>query len=91
MTARKFVVSGRVQGVGFRWFVARLAAALGIRGTVRNLNDGRVEVVAAGSDAALERLARELAQGPPAAQVERVETAHVEDEVVPASGFEIVR
>jgi acylphosphatase len=50
MTTKKFVVSGRVQGVGFRYFVVREAEALSLAGWVRNLPDGRVEVLASGDD-----------------------------------------
>jgi acylphosphatase len=69
----RFVVSGMVQGVGFRWFVARHARSLGLAGYARNLADGRVEVVVAGPDATLTALERLLQQGPANAQVERVE------------------
>ena len=65
-------VSGRVQGVGFRYFVARAARGLGLSGYVRNLPDGAVEVAAAGDRAALESLAALLEQGPPGAVVEAV-------------------
>ena len=68
MTIR-FHVTGRVQGVGFRWFVVKEARALGLAGYVRNLADGSVEVVAEGEAAALERLAAALAHGPAAARV----------------------
>jgi acylphosphatase len=67
VSARRFLVSGRVQGVGFRWFVTHLGAELGLRGVVRNLRDGCLEVVAAGTDSALAQLAEALADGPPAA------------------------
>ena len=67
------VVSGRVQGVGFRYFVARAARGLGLSGYVRNLPDGTVEVAAAGDRAALESLAALLEEGPPGAVVESVE------------------
>ena len=53
---RRFLVTGRVQGVGFRWFVARLAQREALGGFVRNLPDGRVEVLASGEQVALERL-----------------------------------
>ena len=66
------VVSGRVQGVGFRYFVARAARGLGLSGYVRNLPDGTVEVAAAGDRAALESMAALLEQGPPGAVVEAV-------------------
>ena len=66
-------VSGEVQMVGFRMFVQRHARQLGLRGFVRNLPDGRVEVGAEGERANLERLLSLLRQGPPAAVVQRVE------------------
>jgi len=75
MTARRFVVSGRVQGVGFRWFIVREAERLGLTGWTRNLPDGRVEVVAQGDTLALETLAAQLAEGPPAALVGRVDSS----------------
>lgn len=69
MTAARFVVTGRVQGVGFRWFVRKHGLALGLRGWVRNLPDGRVEAVAAGEEGALARLEAALREGPPGAAV----------------------
>ena len=71
--ARLYLVSGRVQGVGFRYFVEEEARALRLRGYVRNLYDGRVEVYAVGDDGRLAKLRRELEAGPPAARVERIE------------------
>ena len=73
MIARHFLVSGRVQGVGFRWFVVKEASSLGLTGWTRNLPDGRVEVVAQGEPEAMEALAAALAQGPPHARVGKVE------------------
>lgn len=67
--ARCFLVSGKVQGVFFRASTARMADQLGLRGYARNLPDGRVEVLAVGSPAALAELGSWLAQGPPRAQV----------------------
>jgi acylphosphatase len=67
------VVSGRVQGVGYRFATAREATALGVRGAVRNLPDGRVEVVAAGRRSAVAALLEFCARGPLGARVERVE------------------
>ena len=67
-------VHGDVQGVGFRFFVRREASALGVRGYVRNLADGDVEVVAEGDRSRLEQLLAALERGPSAADVERVET-----------------
>ena len=57
-TARRWFVSGRVQGVGFRWFVQNEADRLGLRGWVRNEDDGRVQVYAIGSPEQLDELAR---------------------------------
>lgn len=87
--AARFLVSGRVQGVGFRWFVMREARRLGLRGFARNLQDGSVEVVAAGSGSALAELERLLARGPAAAQVERVEKGNVPHELTMPNGFDI--
>jgi acylphosphatase len=70
MKATRFLVSGIVQGVGFRFFTARAARGLGIRGFVRNLPDGRVEVVAAGTRDALLEFEAILRRGPAGAQVD---------------------
>jgi acylphosphatase len=75
--ARLYTVSGRVQGVGFRFFVNRAAAIEGIHGWVRNLPDGRVEVRAEGEFDALERFERKIRQGPPASRIQDVETIDV--------------
>mgnify|MGYP001230885555 CR=1 FL=1 len=72
-TRRAFRVHGRVQGVGFRWWTWRRASELGLRGVVRNLPDGTVEVLAAGPPDALNRLQALLHDGPPAAEVARVD------------------
>jgi acylphosphatase len=71
----QLVVHGRVQGVGFRAFVAHEARALGLSGTVRNRADGSVEIEAEGAAGALEALAAAVRRGPVAARVERVEQA----------------
>jgi acylphosphatase len=67
-------MSGYVQGVGFRYFVIRVAQPLGLRGYARNLSDGSVEVVAQGPRVALERLLEQLRRGASAAEVEEVQT-----------------
>ena len=67
------VVRGRVQGVGFRWFVRERARALGLAGWVRNLADGAVEVAAAGDSHDLDRFRAMLTQGPSGAVVSSVE------------------
>jgi len=63
------IVEGLVQGVGFRWFVARRAQALGVRGFVRNLYDGNVEIEAEGDRSLLEELIGEVKVGPRSAHV----------------------
>jgi acylphosphatase len=68
-----FLVSGLVQGVGFRWFVARHARSLGLSGYARNLPDGRVEVVVSGPEHVLPDLEQLLRDGPAYAQVDKVE------------------
>ena len=71
--ARRFLVRGRVQGVGFRWFVEREAHILGIAGWVRNNADSSVEVLAMGTRDQLFGLQSRLRQGPRAARVDDVE------------------
>jgi acylphosphatase len=90
MTSRRFVIAGVVQGVGFRWFVARHAHLLGLSGYARNLPDGRVEVVASGEDDALARLEGLLRAGPPHARVTDVEREDdVNNDTVPSRSFDI--
>lgn len=71
--AKQFLVSGRVQGVGFRAFVRRHAKALGLRGYAKNLASGDVEVVAVGAPEAVDALRAHLQRGPAWADVRRVE------------------
>jgi acylphosphatase len=71
--ARRFIVRGRVQGVGFRWFVEREAHLLGIAGWVRNNSDSSVEVLAMGTRDQLASLRSRLRAGPRAARVDEVE------------------
>ena len=70
--ARRFMISGRVQGVGFRWFIQDAATREGVVGWVRNLFDGRVEAFIEGDEDAVTRVERAIRQGPPQARVERV-------------------
>jgi acylphosphatase len=72
LVARRVLVSGRVQGVGFRFFVEARAAAEGIHGWVRNLADGRVEALLEGDAESVDRVESALRRGPSAAQVEDV-------------------
>jgi acylphosphatase len=75
--ARRFLVRGRVQGVGFRWFVERQAHILGIAGWVRNNADGAVEVFAQGTREQINNLHSQLMQGPRAARVDAVDESEV--------------
>ncbi len=88
MTVR-FLVFGIVQGVGFRWFVARHARALGLHGYARNLPDGSVEVVVAGRDEALPELERLLREGPSHARVERLDRTPQPDGAVAGKSFDV--
>lgn len=85
--AKRFVVRGRVQGVGFRWFVEREAHMLGVAGWVRNNHDGSVEVLAMGTRDQLTGLRTCLRQGPRAARVDDVE----ESEANPVAGLNTFR
>jgi len=76
--ARRFVVRGRVQGVGFRWFVEREAHILQVTGWVRNNPDGSVEVLAMGTREQLGGLRPRLQEGPRAARVDDVEESDAE-------------
>jgi acylphosphatase len=82
MPCRRFIVSGRVQGVWFRASTRQQAQRLGLSGRAVNLPDGRVEVVACGDATALDQLARWLWRGPELAKVE-----HVTDEALPEQGL----
>jgi len=73
-------VSGRVQGVGFRWFVLQLARALDLVGEVRNLPDGRVEFRVQGGREAVAELLAAVARGPRSARVDGVETREIESD-----------
>jgi acylphosphatase len=85
----KFLVSGMVQGVGFRWFVARHARALGLAGYARNLPDGRVEVLVSGPEESLPALEQLLRAGPANAQVERVERSSEPAPILVGKSFDI--
>jgi acylphosphatase len=73
-------IRGRVQGVGFRWFVRVRARALGLAGWVANLPDGSVEVAASGDQAKLDQLRRLVKDGPDGAQVYGVEALDIEQD-----------
>jgi acylphosphatase len=86
--ARRYLISGRVQGVGFRFFVDAAARREGLHGWVRNLPDGRVEILAEGEAEAMRRFEGQVRQGPPASRVAEVDV----EERTPAAqepGFSI--
>src|SRR5258708_20204349 len=78
--ARRYVIAGRVQGVGFRWFTHDAAAREGVHGWVRNLADGTVEVMAEGDGPSVDRLEAAARRVPSSARVERFDA----DDVSPA-------
>jgi acylphosphatase len=81
--ARRYFVSGMVQGVGFRFFTQRAADGLGVAGYARNLSDGRVEVYAIGTKQQLESLRDLLQRGPRMASVSAV----TEEDAAVQSGY----
>jgi acylphosphatase len=89
IVARRFMIAGRVQGVGFRWFAKDVATREGVSGWVRNLPDGRVETLVEGESEAVTRVERLLRTGPRGA---RVATFTSDDELPQGRGgsFEIV-
>lgn len=89
MTRRAYRITGRVQGVGFRWFVRKTAAGMNLRGTVRNAAEGHVEVVAEGADDALAALESALRRGPSTAKVDDVIGLPAPDGILPDS-FDII-
>jgi acylphosphatase len=85
--ARRFLVSGRVQGVGYRYFAQQTAESIGVRGYAQNLDNGDVEVYASGTKEQLDRFAQRLAQGPRLADVRNVEQH--EETMLDYDGFHI--
>ncbi|MGA3161472.1 MAG: acylphosphatase [Terracidiphilus sp.] len=85
-----FLIQGRVQGVGFRWYVQREAGKLDLRGWVRNTEEGEVEVVASGTAEELAELRASLRRGPRGARVDRLVEHHLnESEAEELSSFRI--
>ncbi|MEJ7622806.1 MAG: acylphosphatase [Pyrinomonadaceae bacterium] len=76
--ARRFLISGEVQGVGYRYFAQRSSARHQVRGYVKNLKDGRVEVVVEGSERAVHEFLRDLAAGPHHSRVGTIEELVIE-------------
>ena len=89
MASLQVRIEGRVQGVGFRWYVVRVARALGLDGQVRNCPDGAVELEAVGPEPALHRLLDAVRVGPSAARVQRVHETWGDDGAG-IRGFDIV-
>lgn len=73
MNAKRYFVNGRVQGVNYRYFVNRAAQIIGVKGYVKNLDDGRVEVFAEGEETMLDQLEKKLRIGPALAHVSDLE------------------
>ena len=78
IVARRFLIAGRVQGVGFRMFAAARAAAENVHGYVRNLPDGGVEALVEGDEESVDRLEIALRRGPPGARVDAFDVEAVE-------------
>ena len=89
LNAKRFLVSGAVQGVGFRFFAVRAARRLGLAGYTRNLRDGRVEVYAVGDEQQLSSLHNDLQQGPRGAVVSAVTEEQAEIVARYTDGFSI--
>jgi len=94
MVRKHFLVSGRVQGVGFRKFVHKQAVEIGIKGAVRNLRDGRVEILAEGPEKAVAFLEEAVRRGPVRAEVTSLRVRELKDESAlldldQVSGFEV--
>ena len=75
--ARRYLIAGRVQGVGFRYFTERVAAQHGIQGWVQNTPDGRVEIQAEGDTDAMRQFESQVSTGPPGARVDQVDTTEL--------------
>jgi acylphosphatase len=89
--AWEFTITGRVQGVGFRYFTQREALALGLRGWVKNMPDGSVRLQAAGDSASLEALREALRRGPPHGRVDHLDEERLPDhQAEHLTPFEIV-
>lgn len=82
---RRLIVTGRVQGVGYRDWTVGAARGLGLSGWVRNRPEGSVEILADGPEAAIEALVRQCREGPPAARVDDVEVTASDEQT--ESGF----
>lgn len=86
---RRITISGRVQGVGFRWSAASEAERLGVAGEIRNLDDGSVETIAIGADEAVENLIEWMRVGPAGARVDDLEIEDLPEGDSTGTGFRI--
>jgi len=89
MARRRIIVHGRVQGVGFRYYIQRVAEALVVAGWTRNLPDGTVEIEAEGPDDRVEALISAARQGPSYSRVTSVDVTPLPDSATPPVGFRI--
>jgi len=89
VSRRRWIARGRVQGVGFRWFVWREAERLGLGGFARNLRDGTVEVVSQGPDEALDQLEELLRRGPAGSHVDALDRLDVPAELEVPNSFAV--
>lgn len=89
--SKHLIISGRVQGVGFRHFTYKTARALGIKGWVKNLQDGTVETVFSGSPQDVNRMKERLKEGPPRARVQNIEEVELTTETDSFQDFSIRR
>ncbi len=90
MKTIRWIVSGRVQGVGYRFFARKTATRLGIAGTARNLMDGTVEILACGEEPVLTEFYAELLKGPSFSDVSNIEMYEIHDEFVQFEDFSIL-
>lgn len=89
LQCRRWTLTGRVQGVGFRWFALNHGQALGVRGWVANTRDGAVEVVGLATQVTLEQFEALLAEGPPSARVTRITSEDLPHTAVDSKSFNI--
>lgn len=89
LIGREYLIRGEVQGVGFRFFVSRCATNVGVSGSVRNLPDGRVQVIAEGESALISHFEKVIFKGPPKARVENVEVFEMQT-ITNRKGFSVL-
>lgn len=86
---KHLLISGRVQGVGFRYFTQKNASALGLKGWVKNLDNGKVEAMVSGPGEKVEELIKRCSQGPPSAYVKDMQVETIEQKKSALPEFEI--